>query len=397
MHFHPVDTTRIYNKMNTSEIDQLWYRIHYFQQKSLEQGDNRLEKLHKDLQLNKMARTFIDKRLKQRKVFLLSGLQRTHDFKIISGTPNAKLLPGMGGAHVRESSITLHPLYGVPYIPASSIKGAVRNWAIQAFFNGKETDLKEEKNTNQQQSQINKVFIDIFGNEEKGGQIEFFDAFVDSGFTLQPDVLTVHFPQYYKRNSFPGDNQSPIPINFYVIDCKSVQFITGISRDARLGSGYTTAELLELASTWLQKTLIELGIGSKSSAGYGYFTAFTDLTEQTMQEVRKAISTQSEAKMFSLKAGHKEVENEPVVQEKMPSNLSPAQKLVYEIQHFSEKDLERSKTPLIFDQVVALAEQGEKEPARALKEFWERNGAWKADSKKQKLKVAHIKNLLGDK
>ena len=37
-----------------------------------------------------------------------------------------------------ETAVTLHPLFGVPYIPASSLKGVVRI-ALQAFFAGNES------------------------------------------------------------------------------------------------------------------------------------------------------------------------------------------------------------------------------------------------------------------
>lgn len=398
MHFHPADTSRVYDSLNRDHIDQLWYRVHYFQQKSLERdSNNRLETLNKELKLNNISCTFIDERLKQRRAALLSGLQLTHELAVMNGKLNGKLLHGLGGAHVRETSITLHPLYGIPYIPASSIKGAVRNWAIQAFFNGQENGLKNENDLDQQQKEIRNVCIDIFGNEEQAGQVKFFDAFVDAGFSLQPDVLTVHFPNYYQGNSLPGDNQNPNPINFYVITCNAVQFIAGINRDARPNSGYKATELLELSLVWLQKALTELGIGAKSSAGYGYFSEFRNVTAQTLQEVRNNIPARSYTKKVQSNKGVSDtsrIKTAQVAKEEMPADLSPVQKLVYEIEHFSDKDLEHSKDKSVFETVIEFALQGEKGPALALKTYWEKTGAWKADNKKQKQKISRIKELL---
>jgi len=387
MHFHPADTTDIYEGLNPNHVDQLWYRVHYFQQRLLEGDSNkRLEPLYRELKLNPLSRTFIDKRLKQRQAALLSGLQYTHSLSVMKGKLNGKLLHGLGGAHVRETSLTLHPLYGIPYIPASSIKGVARNWVIQAFFDGDEKALKNEKDNDQKKNELRTIYKDIFGSEERAGQVEFFDAFVDVGFSLQPDVLTVHFPDYYQRSSMPGDNQNPKPINFYVISCQSVQFIAGIRRDVRLKSGYTTNELLELALAWLEKALTELGIGSKSSAGYGYFTGFQDVTAQTLLEAK--ITMPAEPKRII------RVVTKPVVKAEPPADFSPAQKLVFEIDHFTDKDILLSKDKAFFDQVVEFGEQGDKEPALALKIFWEKNGAWKADNKKQKQKITRIKELL---
>jgi len=403
MHFHPADTSEAYDGLNKDLIDQLWYRVHYFQQKSLERVSNRrLETLHRELKLNNLSRTFIDNRLKLRRAALLSGLQFTHTLAVMDGKLNGKLLHGLGGAHVRETSLTLHPLYGIPYIPSSSIKGVARNWVIQAFFNGQEKELKREKDSNQEKNELRTLYQDIFGSEEQAGQVEFFDAFVDAGFSLQPDVLTIHFPDYYKGNSLPGDNQNPNPVNFYVITCQSVQFIVGTRRDAKLNSGYTANELLELALAWLEKALTELGIGSKSSAGYGYFTEFQDVTAQTLQEAKivmpakpMGLSSRVENKPAVRPQGLKAREDRsPGVKEEPPADFSPAQKLVFEIEHFTDTDILRSKDKIFFDPVVEFGVQGELGPALALKEFWEKNGAWKAENKKQKQKITLIKKLL---
>ena len=398
MHFHPADTCIVYDGLNKDDIDQLWYRVHYFQQKSLERDRNsRLEALPRELKLNNISRTFIDKRLKQRRVTLLSGLQLTHSLAVLDGKLNGKLLHGLGGAHVRETSLTLHPLFGIPYIPASSIKGVVRNWVIQAFFDGQEKALKSEQDLDQGKKDIRTICLDIFGSEDLSGQVEFFDAFTDIGFSLQPDVLTIHFPDYYQGRSLPGDNQNPNPVNFYVICCKSVQFIVGIRREAKLNSGYSANELLELALAWLKNALTELGIGSKSSAGYGYFEGFNNVTEQSLQEANTAMPVKPTVKLAQVNQGASDIshaEKKFVVKEEPPIDLSPAQKLIYEIEHFTDKDLLRSKDKLVFDRVVELRAQGEIGPAMALKAYWEQNGAWKADSKKQKLKIARIKELL---
>lgn len=90
-----------------------------------------------------------------------------------------KLTIGLGNESIYETSITLHHIYGIPYIPSSGIKGIVRSWYILDNYG---LDKQAEKNAKKE-----KVFCDVFGSDEKGyynearqGKIIFFDAFPTS-------------------------------------------------------------------------------------------------------------------------------------------------------------------------------------------------------------------------
>jgi CRISPR-associated protein Cmr6 len=60
-------------------------------------------------------------------------------------TPDWRMIVGLGGESVYETSITLHHIYGIPYIPASSVKGVVRSWIIIEYFGNPEL---KDKNGN---------------------------------------------------------------------------------------------------------------------------------------------------------------------------------------------------------------------------------------------------------
>ena len=50
-----------------------------------------------------------------------------------------RLVVGLGGAAVYETAMTLHHVYGIPYLPGSAVKGVTRSravaveWMVQAM------------------------------------------------------------------------------------------------------------------------------------------------------------------------------------------------------------------------------------------------------------------------
>ncbi len=174
-----------------------------------------------------------------------------------------KLIIGLGGASVYETSITLHHIYGVPYVPASAIKGSFRSYIIYKYFeNDEQTALQEN------------WFVDIFGDQKEQGKVYFFDAFaIDSSLKIEKDIMNPHYPDYYtKENKYPTDDQNPTPINFLSIKGK-FKFIFGVKeKDTNKIIGTKKTKILEFIEEELQNSLKEFGIGAKTSIGYGYFS-----------------------------------------------------------------------------------------------------------------------------
>ena len=59
----------------------------------------------------------------------------------------SRLVVGLGAGHVLETSLTLHHIFGIPYIPASALKGVVRMvsfWKIAEKLNKKSDNEIEE-------------------------------------------------------------------------------------------------------------------------------------------------------------------------------------------------------------------------------------------------------------
>lgn len=197
-----------------------------------------------------------------------------------------RLIIGIGGASVYEVGLTLHHIYGIPYIPGSAIKGLTRSWMIQSHFNNDEGEAlgkkefcdlfgcpaewkDDEKKKHQSFYEKNKGDYNLPG--ERQGNIAFFDAFPTQPPTIEEDVMNVHYPDYYRGETPPTDFQSPKPIAFLTVAAgTSFQFMLGIKTNGSDQDDYY-AKLLNKAEILLKEALTQYGIGAKTAVGYGYF------------------------------------------------------------------------------------------------------------------------------
>lgn len=220
-----------------------------------------------------------------------------------------RLIHGLGGVSVYETGITLHHIYGIPFIPSSSIKGITRNWIIQNCFFAKIKDLESEKagEDAEKLAMKNDLFTYLFGADDnaldgkaKRGHITFFDAYPEQPPVLEPDIINVHYPDYYGKGKAPTDSQNPNPVPFLTIGNKgtngedqSFQFYAGTYKNLKVKDVVGEDEshlkdivmlegryrdtlnpestVLDLIQYWLNDALENHGIGAKTAVGYGYF------------------------------------------------------------------------------------------------------------------------------
>lgn len=221
--------------------------------------------------------------LKAYKARLRASLQSMHEFGLtieqLEISTLWRLAVGMGYKGSMEIGITLHHIYGFPYIPATAVKGLTRAWA--------ELVEKADKAT------VGR----IFGSETKDekaadsnqlGSVLFFDAVPVEWPQMEVDIMNPHYPDYYRdpKNNPPGDWQNPVPIQFLAVAPRT-KFWFGLASKS--------AEDLSRAKQWLVSGLKELGIGAKTSAGYGYFSE-----RPTMTEVTQPSTTSRESQQIAL-------------------------------------------------------------------------------------------------
>jgi CRISPR-associated protein Cmr6 len=167
-------------------------------------------------------------------------------------------------ASVMENfSLCLHRTYGFPFLPGSGLKGMARAYA-KTVANAPDEDVR-------------RVFgfgATKPGEPDKAGSVVFHDAWPTTWPKVELDVLTVHHSAYYggrhqpnetSGRGAPGDWESPIPVEFLTL-APGCEFQFAVSA----GSGTSDGDL-ELAKQWLSGALATLGIGAKTSAGYGAF------------------------------------------------------------------------------------------------------------------------------
>lgn len=171
-----------------------------------------------------------------------------------------RMVIGLGASHPQDTSMTLHHIYGIPYIPGSAVKGVTRHWVIMDKFDNNEEKAGEDEN-----------FKKIFGTQEKAGEVIFFDAYPAGEIKLKMDVMTPHYGDYYSGKTPPADWQSPNPIKFLTVEKTKFRFYLASKSN----------NLLPTAEKWLKDALQNFGIGAKTSIGYGYFELGVNNNENT--------------------------------------------------------------------------------------------------------------------
>ena len=232
--------------------------------------------------------------------------------------PEWRMIIGLGNESVYETSMTLHHIYGIPYIPGSAIKGVIGHYFIQNEFEETECEWKqinvfenvlenfdvkkdeeldfedfkrkfstkdrkasenlynyfcESSNIKNESKILIELYQTLFGSQKKKGSIIFFDAFPIKPPNIEPDVINVHYPDYYGESKPPADYQNPKPIFFLTVKETPFQFIIGIkSRDNTTinGGKFKGQNIMKVAEKYLKGALSEHGIGAKTAVGYGY-------------------------------------------------------------------------------------------------------------------------------
>ncbi len=190
----------------------------------------------------------------------------------------SRLVVGLGGKGPLEIGITLHPVNGLPYIPGSALKGLTRSYALYVIAEQLGVSYNElselEKQLENVQNNVDEalLFRAIFGTQGEAGQIIFSNAVLSRpprGSLFDLDVMTPHFPDYYRDNGKkpPSDDQNPNPVQFLTV-APGAHFAFAVG----LRPPYQDKDLLEKAAGLLYQALTSLGVGAKTAAGYGYFT-----------------------------------------------------------------------------------------------------------------------------
>lgn len=408
MTWYPADTECLLKQNRQTGSEHLWYSVHYNQLEKFGSRDfenyegNKKEKsteLQKDLTTIELDKNFKDITLlvsehisTRTKALAQLCLSRSYAVFTYCGDINYGVIHGLGGAHVRESGLTIHPVYGCPYIPASSVKGLVRRWFIEAFLRGEEHLLSDPihdkpESENDRAAAVGQL---VFGSKHRRGAAQFYDVFLFKNARLVPDMNNQLFPDYYRGSQDAGDDQQAKLSGYYHVTARNIEFTFSLNLSfmSDLYLGKLDEKLIgQLLGNWLGKALNELGIGSKTAAGFGRVTNFKETTHDSFD---KEIN-----RLENLEREKEENERKKKLEERL-GKMTDEERLIYEINQLdpeSQEDKQNSKSTL-FDQVTKL---NNKESAQQLKNYWLKTGDWRVNKKKKQFgKVQKIKQILGE-
>lgn len=181
---------------------------------------------------------------------------------------------GMGLNHPVENGFTWHHTLGVPYLPASGVKGMLRGW-VEAWMEHDSDDSKKRC--------INHWFGASAGEgelTEGAGNLLFFDALPLGVVNLGCDIMTPHMGEWYAKGGeikseadyakkAPADWHSPVPVPFLVVKQAEFKFMIAPRLTGNAQMDAQSRLDAKAAMTELAQALEWIGAGAKTAAGYG--------------------------------------------------------------------------------------------------------------------------------
>ncbi|MBF0226754.1 MAG: type III-B CRISPR module RAMP protein Cmr6 [Desulfobacterales bacterium] len=262
--------------------------LYRFFDASENQKNKSLEIISKINNFDTASKIFLERQKKHLESLKLRGYS-VCSFKL---TTASRLACGLGISSLAENGFFMDRVWGIPYLPGSSLKGIAQDWALI------ELDVFTEKQNRRETKRLNKDFIAIFGAQsaeegeimdkywkDRKGTVIFLDAvpILENISPYDIDIVNPHYSDYYssKGDKPPADYERPNP-NFFLTVKKEIKFQFAIAaKDAKfqfqdkegkeIDVDISAQKLLSNATQYLQNALQEHGIGAKTHIGNGYF------------------------------------------------------------------------------------------------------------------------------
>src|SRR5579885_912845 len=173
-----------------------------------------------------------------------------------------RFVTGAGRSHPIEIGFAWHPSLGVPYLPASSIKGLIGSQNRE----------------------------DVLGSEIRVGRVICLDAIPTVPVRLEVDVMTPHYLPWNENNP-PADWRSPTPIPFLTV-APGARFLFAVIPRER-----NAADAVAQVGRWLEGTLGNAGAGAKTAVGYGRMKRATGADVAWLAELNRRAEQVREARL----------------------------------------------------------------------------------------------------
>lgn len=155
-----------------------------------------------------------------------------------------------------HTGLEFHPIYGFPYLPASRLKGLIREYAEKDW-------LPTQSDTTQAEQTINALLGSAAKAGGDSGSVIIHDGWPEQWPSVQTDLHACHHRPYYQRREAAGDWQTPDP-----------RYFLSLRSGARFGFALSSRrpgqeDALAQVESWLISALSSYGYGSGRQAGNG--------------------------------------------------------------------------------------------------------------------------------
>lgn len=194
---------------------------------------------------------------------------------------------GLGSGHPTETGMLLDRNSGLPYIPASAVKGVLR---LACALHIAETDPTAVVPSRKDPGQVevnddHPLLRRYFGDTDTGrldgvrGQLVFLDAFPANVPTIRTDIMNPHFGSYYAGKQGPLETENPTPVKFLTVG-SGIEFIFRCFASPLPCRDQQPSDLSvcpfddtdgKVIAAMFTRACTQLGFGGKTSIGYGRF------------------------------------------------------------------------------------------------------------------------------
>ncbi len=224
-------------------------------------------------------------------------------------TLDAPFISGLGSGHPTETGMVLDRNSGLPFIPASSVKGVLR-MACALMLAEKHPELVREVDGELLIKDTNPFLRRYFGDTKTDapdtvrGQLVFMDAYPESVPRLNLDIMNPHLSKYYNGSAPPEETELPVPVKFLTVDGGTSFVFRGFvsplapSKDTGEVSLPFTGQDEEHIRDMFDIACTRLGFGAKTAIGYGRFDTLVKTSDEIWQDRLQQLENKIEAQRY---------------------------------------------------------------------------------------------------
>lgn len=256
--------------------------------------------------------------LHMRQACFLKTIHDTGGFCLeISARLSTPYVSGLGGTHPTETGFILDRNTGLPYIPASGIKGVLR-MAHSLNVAEAHPELLRQTNDGLELPDTEPSLRKYFGDTDTAfadnvrGQLVFLDAFPASVPTMKKDIMNPHFGKYYDGRLPPVETENPIPVMFMSVQ-EGVDFKFRIIAlplapdvDSPVMRKFDDNDRAAILAMFIRAGE-QLGFGAKTAVGYGRMSNTRD-TSAELETTWRRVREEEENRQFPWRTALRELE-----------------------------------------------------------------------------------------